>query len=42
MERFVNTAGPCNPEDHYMLPWEERLPSLEGLGETLDPEGGHP
>ena len=31
MERFFNTAGPCKPEDHYMLPWEERLPSLEGL-----------
>jgi len=18
--RFFNTAGPCNPQDHYMLP----------------------
>jgi len=25
MERFFNTTGPCNPEDHYMLPPEERL-----------------
>ncbi|MDR1901316.1 MAG: PD-(D/E)XK nuclease domain-containing protein [Treponema sp.] len=23
--RFFNTTGPCNPEDHYMLPPEERL-----------------
>jgi hypothetical protein len=22
---FFNTTGPCNPEDHYMLPPEERL-----------------
>ena len=32
IERFFNTVGPCNPEDHYMLPWDERLPSLEGVG----------
>ena len=25
MTRFFNTTGPCNPEDHYMLPPEERL-----------------
>lgn len=23
--KFFNTAGPCNPEDHYMLPALERL-----------------
>ncbi|GHV12457.1 hypothetical protein AGMMS49938_05040 [Fibrobacterales bacterium] len=23
--RFFNTTGPCNPNDHYMLPPEERL-----------------
>jgi hypothetical protein len=23
--RFFNTTGPCNPQDHYMLPPEERL-----------------
>jgi hypothetical protein len=31
MERFFNTAGPCKPEDHYMLPWEDRLPNMRGL-----------
>jgi hypothetical protein len=25
MNRFFNTTGPCNPEDHYMLPPEQRL-----------------
>jgi len=25
MARFFNTTGPCIPEDHYMLPPEERL-----------------
>jgi len=24
-KRFFNTTGPCNPDDHYMLPPEERL-----------------
>ena len=23
--RFFNTTGPCDPDDHYMLPPEERL-----------------
>ncbi|MDR1486255.1 MAG: hypothetical protein LBT09_15740, partial [Planctomycetaceae bacterium] len=23
--RFFNTTGPCNPEEHYMLPPAERL-----------------
>jgi len=26
--RFFNTAGPCNPEKHYMLPPERRLPDI--------------
>jgi len=25
MNRFFNTTGPCNPQDHYMLPAKERL-----------------
>jgi hypothetical protein len=25
MSRFFNTTGPCNPDDHYMLPPEQRL-----------------
>jgi len=29
--RFFNTAGPCNPEDHYMLPATERLPNVQTL-----------
>ena len=28
MPRFFNTAGPCNPADHYTLPSERRLPDL--------------
>jgi hypothetical protein len=31
MARFFNTAGPCRPELHYMLPPEGRLPELPGL-----------
>ena len=31
MARFFNTAGPCNPERHYMLPPERRLPDLRLL-----------
>jgi len=23
--RFFNTTGPCNSDEHYMLPPEERL-----------------
>ncbi len=29
--KFFNTAGPCNPEDHYMLPTSTRLPELRRL-----------
>jgi hypothetical protein len=28
MARHFNTAGPCNPDDHYMLPPERRLPRV--------------
>jgi len=31
MSRFFNTTGPCNPQDHYMLPAHERL-----VGANLD------
>jgi hypothetical protein len=31
MTRFFNTAGPCRPERHYMLPPERRLPEVRGL-----------
>ena len=29
--RFFNTAGPCRPADHYMLPPERRLPEIRSL-----------
>jgi outer membrane protein assembly factor BamB len=29
--KHFNTAGPCNPEDHYMLPAASRLPELRRL-----------
>ena len=31
MLRRFNTAGPCNPADHYMVPPESRLPGLRRL-----------
>lgn len=31
MRRFFNTAGPCDPERHYLLPPESRLPEARGL-----------
>ncbi len=31
MLRHFNTAGPCNPVDHYMLPPERRLPEARDL-----------
>jgi len=33
MPRIFNTAGPCNPGRHYMLPAGERLPLVEPLVE---------
>jgi hypothetical protein len=32
--RYFNTAGPCDPERHYMLPAEERLPEARPLVEA--------
>ena len=34
MARRFNTAGPCNPRDHYMVPVERRLPEMRKLVET--------
>jgi predicted AAA+ superfamily ATPase len=31
MAKFFNTAGPCNNEDHYMLPALERCQDLMPL-----------
>ena len=31
MQKFFNTAGPCRPEDHYMLPSSKRLPEVRDL-----------
>jgi hypothetical protein len=31
MARWFNTAGPCNPADHYMLPALRRLPEVRHL-----------
>jgi hypothetical protein len=31
MPRWFNTAGPCNPVDHYMLPAMRRLPEVRSL-----------
>jgi hypothetical protein len=31
MGRRFNTAGPCLPEDHYMIPALRRLPEAPGL-----------
>ena len=31
MSRWFNTAGPCKPDKHYMLPPTSRLPDLETL-----------
>lgn len=33
MPRHFNTAGPCDPVDHYMLPPEQRLPGVRRLVE---------
>lgn len=31
MPKFFNTAGPCDPAKHYMLPPERRLPEVRRL-----------
>ena len=28
MEKYFNIAGPCFPDEHYMLPALERLPGI--------------
>lgn len=33
MPRHFNTAGPCRPDWHYMIPAERRLPEAESLVE---------
>ncbi len=33
MPRHFNTAGPCRPDWHYMIPAERRLPEAKGLVE---------
>jgi hypothetical protein len=36
VERFFNTAGPCKPDIHYMLPPTARLP---GVQQIIDRQG---
>lgn len=36
MSRWFNTAGPCKPDDHYMLPTLRRLPSVH---QVIDQQG---
>ena len=31
MARHFNTAGPCKPDIHYMLPATRRLPTVRSL-----------
>ena len=33
MKRWFNTAGPCRPERHYMLPPLQRIPLVQRLVE---------
>ncbi|WP_045875584.1 ATP-binding protein [Pseudofrankia sp. DC12] len=35
MARWFNTAGPCNPSNHYMIPASARLPEVPRLVERL-------
>ena len=35
MRRRFNTTGPCEPDRHYMIPAERRLPEAEGLVEQM-------
>ncbi|AUX42187.1 uncharacterized protein SOCE26_036140 [Sorangium cellulosum] len=36
MKRRFNTAGPCRPDLHYMVPAESRLPEAPGLVAQMD------
>ncbi len=45
MERCFNIAGPCFPDEHYMLPALERLPGImlgppEGWMAVFDEDSG--
>ena len=31
MEKYFNVAGPCFPEEHYMLPALDRMPGIRRL-----------
>ena len=31
MEKYFNVAGPCIPEEHYMLPALDRMPQIRRL-----------
>lgn len=33
MPRYFNTAGPCRPHEHYMIPPERRIPAVSDLVE---------
>jgi len=35
MQRFFNTAGPCRPDMHYMIPAAERLPDAPRIIDQL-------
>lgn len=35
MQRFFNTAGPCRPDMHYMIPAAERLPNAPRIIDQL-------
>lgn len=38
MPRWFNTAGPCRPEHHYMLPATRRLPEGTTIPGALPPD----
>jgi hypothetical protein len=33
VDRYFNTAGPCRPDEHYMIPAERRVPEARALVE---------
>ena len=41
MARVFNTAGPCRPEEHYMIPVEQRAPLVKKLVEAKNFFGLH-
>ena len=42
MPRRFNTAGPCRPDWHYMIPAERRLPEVLDPGGRMPPPYGEP